>query len=303
MSDQICLGFHSFGTCTTQFAVSLAGAIRYEGQRITSLIHVPSPYVTEARNKVIKRFMTKTKASHLLMLDVDLQFQEDAVSRTLHDLKKVGAGVMFGCYALGDFRPSIFSNPPPGGHLPTVASDLQHGQIYQIYAGSTGWLLATREALQQIWNKFHTEHWPWFDHDAENADQLRDGELYRGTDNSIRIGEDFSFSKRAREAGLKVFGTTSPLLIHDKYQPLLPHFQEDAAKAVGLGVNFIGNDNAQSVRSDEKQVRPNDVPQSGEDKGGENLQLPQRLTPPSGEAQQIGENNEDKVTEGPVVSA
>ena len=236
MSDKIAIGFHTFGTVTTGFAVSLSGLIRYEGLRVSNLIHVPSPYVTEARNKVVAQFL-KSSGSHLLMVDGDLQFTEDALSKTYSAMKHVGAEVMFGCYALGDFRPSIFANPAPGQQLPTVSENLEPGQIYEIYAGPTGWLLVTREALETIRVANGSRHWPWFDHDIEYAGEAFPlGDLGKPDNFTLRIGEDFSFSKRAREAKIKLFGTTAPLLIHDKYQPLLPTFQEGQAKAAGMGV-------------------------------------------------------------------
>ena len=234
MSDKIAIGFHTFGTVTTGFAVSLSGLVRYEGLRVSNLIHIPSPYVTEARNKVVASFL-KTTASHLLMVDGDLQFTEDALSKTYSAMKHVGAEVMFGCYALGDFRPSIFANPAPGQQLPTVSEGLEPGKVYEIYAGSTGWLLVTREALEAIRAVNTARHWPWFDHDIEYAGEAFPlGDLGKPDNFTLRIGEDFSFSKRAREAGIKLWGTTAPLLIHDKYQPLLPNFQEPLARAAGM---------------------------------------------------------------------
>ena len=238
MSDKITIGFHTFGTVTSGFAMSLASLIRYEGSRVSNIIHVPSPYVTEARNKIVRQFLG-TKTNLLFMVDGDIQFPEDALSKTYSAMKHTGAEIMFGCYALGDFRPSIFANPAPGQQLPTVAEDLKPNQVYEIYAGSTGWLLATREALLKIEEANASRHWPWFDHDIEYAGETFNlGDLGKKDNFTLRIGEDFSFSKRARDAGIKLWGTTGPLLIHDKYQPLLPHFQEEQARAAGLGVRF-----------------------------------------------------------------
>jgi hypothetical protein len=235
---QVAVGFHSFGTCPTQFAVSLSGVVRYEGTKITSMINIPSPYVTEARNKIVKRFLTQTHASHLWMVDVDLEFPEDALMVTLNDMSNMDAEIMFGAYALGDFRPSIFANPPPDGHLPTVSLNLEGGECYEIFAGSTGWLVMTRKAAETIWEANKEKHWPWFDHDVEQGGELSEKtELDKPGTKTIRIGEDFTFSKRAREAGLKLYGTTRPLLIHVKYQPLLNGFHGEMAKARGLSVN------------------------------------------------------------------
>lgn len=262
--------------------MALSAAIRYEGSRIASLIHVPSPYVTEARNKIVKRFLTKTKASHLLMVDVDLEFPEDSISKTYYVMKKENAGVIFGTYALGDFRPSIFGFPEKGNHLPLVSQELEHGQTYEIYAGSTGWLMMTRQAAMTIWKANEGRHWPWFDHDIEVADQLKGGELWKEENNTLRIGEDFTFSKRAREAGIKLYGTTLPILIHDKVQPLLPEFQEKAAREMGFAINSLGEKNAGSIREDEKQIQPPGLePQSSEEEGCQDIQLSQREPPSS----------------------
>jgi hypothetical protein len=241
MSDKIALGFHTFGTVTTGFAISLSGLVRYEGQRLANLIHIPSPYVTEARNKVVAQFL-KTPASHLFMVDGDLNFPEDALSKTYQAMKAAKAEIIFGCYALGDFRPSIFAPPAEGQKLPTVSENLTPNTTYDIYAGSTGWLLATREALLKIQEANKQRHWPWFDHDIEYAGEAFPlGDLGKSDNFTLRIGEDFSFSKRAREAGIKLYGTTAPLLIHEKYQPLLPHFQEELARTAGMAIRQAGN--------------------------------------------------------------
>jgi hypothetical protein len=186
------------------------------------------------------------------MLDVDLEFPEDALSETVQAMHASQAEIMFGCYALGDFRPSIFGNPGPEKHLPVVAIDLESSKNYEIYAGSTGWLLSSRGAMLKIEEANKDKHWPWFDHDVENADDLKTGDLYLPASNSLRLGEDFSFSKRAREAGIKLWGTTRPLLIHGKLQPLLPKFQESLAVARGIRVNNnveqVGKNNAEQTK-------------------------------------------------------
>jgi hypothetical protein len=251
MSDKIAIGFHSFGTCTTSFAVSLAGLVRYSGNLVSNVIHVPSPYVPEARNKIVHQFLNKTKADYLLMVDVDEQFTDDALQQTYFASKVANAEIMFGCYALGDFRPSIFGPPSnPASGLPTLIDNLEAGKIYEIYAGGTGWLFCTRHGLETIAKANEGRHWPWFDHDIEGVDETYPGgELFKEENRTVRIGEDFSFSKRAREAGLKIHGTTLPLIIHDKYQPLLPIFMQEEAKKRGLsirgGVDAVGSSDAQ----------------------------------------------------------
>lgn len=252
MTEKIAIGFHSFGTCTTSFATSLAGVLRYSGNMISNIIHMPSPYVVEARNKIVYQFLKQTKSKYLLMIDVDEQFPEDAVQQTYFASKVSNADIMFGCYALGDFRPSIFGPPAPDntGGLPTILENLQYGKIYEIYAGGTGWLMITREACEKIAAANEGRHWKWFDHDIEGVGSDYQGtELFKEENRTVRIGEDFSFSKRAREAGYKIYGTTLPLIIHDKYQPLLSNFMQEEAMRRGLairgGTNAVGSGNAQ----------------------------------------------------------
>lgn len=240
-SEKISIGFHSYGTCTTSFAISLASAVRYSGQLIGNIIHIPSPYVTEARNKIVSSWLNGTKADYLLMVDADIQFPEDSIIQTYFAAKLVKAHIMFGNYALGDFRPSLFGAPPSeADSLPTVLDSLQAGQIYPIYAGATGWLLMTREAAETIAKNNSFRHWKWFDHDVESAGtagpEYKNNDMWKEENNTIRIGEDFSFSKRARECGIQIWGTTIPLLIHEKYQPLLNDFQAEFAKSRGYGI-------------------------------------------------------------------
>ena len=104
---RVAVGFHHYGTITTRFALSLLAAARYDGTKIGAVIERGGPYVDEARNQIASEFM-KLPFEYLLMIDADIEFPEDSITKTMFVAETMQADVVWGNYSLGHFGNSIF---------------------------------------------------------------------------------------------------------------------------------------------------------------------------------------------------
>lgn len=212
--------FHSYGTCPTQFAVDLAKAMRYTGTLVPAALHMPGPYVEAARNKLVREFLN-SDGSHMLMMDVDIGFEADAILKTFTIMEQRQADVIYGNYSLGNGTNSIFGSPENAAEEASVMVGLKPNMVYAgVSTGGTGWLMARRSLLERM-QKECPGPWHWFARDLTT-----DGSDYRG--------EDISFGLRMWHMTPRpvVYGTTAVLLRHFKNQPIIPDFmREEAMKA------------------------------------------------------------------------
>jgi hypothetical protein len=209
---RILVVFHSYGTAPTQFAIDLSKAMRYSGTIIPEAHHEASCYVDTARNKCVKHFLSTT-FSHMMMLDVDMSFDSDAILKTFTIMNAYQADLIYGNYALGSGANSLFGPPENKAKEAAVRVKLEPNKVYaDVATGGTGWLMATRQLLERM-QKECPGPWHWFARDLTN-------------DKSDFRGEDVSFGLRAwgLDPKPKIVGTTAILLKHLKYQGLYPDF-------------------------------------------------------------------------------
>jgi len=222
---RIYIGFHSYGICPTSFAIDLARLMRYSGTIIPAAIHERSCYVDSARNKLVRNFLT-TDGTHLMMMDVDISFEPDAVLKTFNIMQAMGLDAVYGNYALGNGANSIFGAPENAANEASVRVNLESNKVYtDIVTGGTGWLLMSRELLARM-EKECDGPWHWFARDVT-------------TDGKDRRGEDITFGLRMyrMQPRPKVAGITTVLLGHEKTQKYFPNFMSGvAAKASMPGV-------------------------------------------------------------------
>ena len=227
-SPHVVVGYHHFGMVTGKFAYCLARAVAYEGGRIKSVIQMPSPYTDDARNKIVETFLFLPDPEYLLMVDADIDFEKDAISKTMWVAQTTQADVVWGNYALGTFSNSIFAKDPKGTEFAVPYVDLKPNAIYEnIYAGGTGWCLMHRGLLLKMKEKFSAP-WHWFDRDIITD---KDGKV-------IKMGEDLSFGRRVSSMeGMKQVGYTGNFLVHHKLHPTVPQFMAPIAEELGMLVN------------------------------------------------------------------
>ena len=218
-APRVAVGYHSFGTVHSKFCFSLARAVAYEGNRVDRVIDLQSPYTEEARNKVVEAFLGGTSAEYLLMVDADIEFERDSISKTMWVAQNFDAAVVWGNYALGTFGNSIFTKDPKS-EWALVLENLQPNMIYQdVYAGGTGWCLMTREVLEQM-KREQPGPWHWFGRDSVPGPK---GE-------SSLLGEDIGFGRRVSmlsgEKRPLQIGYTGLVLIHHKFHATVPEFMK-----------------------------------------------------------------------------
>lgn len=191
----------------------------YEGNRIASVIELPSPYTDEARNKIVETFLASPPVDFLLMVDADIEFERDAISKTMWIAQNTGADVVWGNYSLGSFTNSLYVRDPDGSDLAIFLENLKPNMVYEnIYAGGTGWCLITRKVLEEMREKCEGP-WFWFARDIIKDENGKE----------IRMGEDLTFGKRVFSLGRKQVGYTGIFLVHHKLHATAPQFMEPIA--------------------------------------------------------------------------
>jgi len=224
-APRIVVGFHSYGTCPTTFAMDLAKMLRYSGNMIPLCMHEQSCYVDSARNRLVRNFLSLPAgdATHLMMVDVDISFPPDAINKTFGIMESLGLDVLFGNYVLGNSGNSIFGAPENLSREASVLVNLKPNTTYMdVWTGGTGWVLMKRAILERM-QKECPGPWHWFPRDPTS-----DGLDLRG--------EDISFGLRlyGMSPKPKVAGTTGLLLRHLKLQPFVPAFMGQVAAQEGF---------------------------------------------------------------------
>lgn len=214
-SPRVVLAFHHHGSVVGKFAFALARAVAFEGGRIHSCIEVGSPYTDEARNKLVQRFLEGSDAEYLLMIDADIEFERDAVSKTMWVAQNFDADVVWGNYSLGTFANSIFAKDD-SSDFAVERPDIVPNMVYHdVYAGGTGWCLMNRRILLRMQQECPGP-WHWFDRDIVKDPNGKD----------CKFGEDMSFGRRVWNLKGKQIGYTGNVLIHHKLHATVPQMMQ-----------------------------------------------------------------------------
>jgi hypothetical protein len=162
--------------------------------------------LARARGELALAFARETGASHLLMVDSDLEFRPDVVVRLL-ELDVPIAGLTYRAKAVGD-GPVIANKRRPSGYVvalgPDHAKQVPVNGAVKVAALPGGCLLLTRSAVERMLKAFaHLRYLrPGTD---PRADKLVDvcgifDEIT--TPQNVRLNEDVSFGLRASKVGL-----------------------------------------------------------------------------------------------------
>ena len=163
--------------------------------------HVAKGHPASARNTIVKEFL-KTDCTHLLFIDDDMIFEEEAIVKLLSMDVDVATGI---AYQRGEpYAPCIFLfNPDDKCFYPAeVISDKEKRGQVQVDAVGGYFLLIKRRVLEKVEK-------PWFVYgdtslgfnDSEDPDN-------RG------IGEDVYFSAKSRLAGFEIWCDTDLDITH-----------------------------------------------------------------------------------------
>jgi hypothetical protein len=245
VSPTIILGYHTTGSVESSFAISVAKAVRYCGSFISHVYPWEGPYVVEGRNRLLDH-LVQSKKHAMLMLDADIEFLPENILKTWAVASLTGADIVWGNYALGDFRNSLFQPATEemqeqGLVIPGVMFDLQPNMIIEgVVAGGTGWLYVTRTAAEKMKEAYKDDPWPWFNRDIM---QLREGDInlwsLANEKREVRSGEDITFGLRAWKLGLVQVGYTGLVNAHIKKKKTAPAFMQPYIAAHGLGDDLL----------------------------------------------------------------
>lgn len=225
---RVVVGFHSYGAVHPRFSYSLARACAYEGNKIAGVIPVIGPLLEDCRNRVIENFLVSyPEADYLLMVDADVEFPSDAIGKSLFIMRYFAHDVLYGNYALGDGRNSIFVRSA-NSELFTMIEVTGDQTYLGIGGGGTGWLLASREVLTKM-QETYPKPFVWFGRDIVSDEK---GDL-------VALGEDLTFGRRVGALGFKQMGTSQIALLHYKERPIIPKAMIDLVGAQHPGAEFM----------------------------------------------------------------
>jgi hypothetical protein len=276
VNHRVCLAWHDFGFCKGDWAEAALAAVRKYPQLITGILREKGCYVTAARNVIFQRFCKDEEykdCTHIFMHDCDIWYPPDAIIQTSAAYEKgQPCDIMYGHYSLGDFASSFFGRNKKdvekdvlGIPAPVDLTKMTTHQIYDIYAAGTGWLYASREALEKFydapWAK--TDPWIWFGHDAHKLEEDRvlssgkDPEAMKrrllSPERILRLGEDLSFSVRANQLGLRIKGYTGLPLLHIKEQKQVCDFMTPLLDQVGVKLQRLDGNAEGGVAASSKK--------------------------------------------------
>jgi hypothetical protein len=260
---KVVVGFHHTGLVATKFLTSIAAAVRYEGTKFGGFIERQGPYVDEARNQIAAEFLKLPYGDYLLMVDADIEFPEDAITKSLFVAESLDVKVVWGNYSLSHFGNSIFAKDETTDMFRPLGN-LQKSAVYRgVAGGGTGWLFVHRSVLEKMRDAYPGP-WHWFDRER----------IIDADGKPVVLGEDLTFGLRCHKLKIEQVGYTGLMLIHYKLKGTVPDFMEEWAKSCGYPVTTAANpyqkeidqvkENANKVEETSSNNTPRGIPDPSE---------------------------------------
>jgi GT2 family glycosyltransferase len=180
-----------------------------------------SANITNARNSLVRRFLTEQDAPWLLLIDADMAFDPDVLDRLLdsaHDASHPVVGAL--CYGvnMGGLFPTLYQfRDNEDGVLCAYRYDtFPDDRLFEVDATGAAFLLVHRRVLQRMRDHGFDRAFPWF---AESAG------------NGKPVGEDITFCVRASIVGVPTHVHTGVRIGHHKSVVLTEDgFDEELAR-------------------------------------------------------------------------
>jgi len=211
------------GEVSASFSESLLGLVLYDQSLHARLMHphgdgmrfgytsvaCGAGRIADGRNQAVSRFLDLyPSAEWLLCIDSDMGFDADLLERLIAAADPTERPIVGGlCFAakyaghtgqhaaLVNWTPTIYQQTPEGAY--TAAYAYPENRVIEVAASGAACLLIHRSVLTKI----RDEHGPvWFDNINDNG----------------WMGEDFSFCRRARDAGFAIHVDTGAKTSHHK---------------------------------------------------------------------------------------
>lgn len=197
------IGFPHNGYTTAAFAMSLSrvaslssGIIQYGGCNLIA-----------NRTRIIRKFL-EHDASHLLMIDTDIEFTPDHV-RDLYKLAHPNCSIVGAAIPLQDGS-CVFYNKVAEGKYESIRPELTF-RAYKLSAVGSGMICICRYVLEAMAKARADDPEPWFGRDIEGG---------------VRLGSDITFCRRAYNAGFASYGAGWVRPKHHKIRPLVAAWEE-----------------------------------------------------------------------------
>lgn len=183
----ILIGIPTLDTIKTDTVISLMSTTAVTKYR--AKLHIlKSSVVHDARNKIVEKALEEN-ASHVLFIDSDLKFPPWAMDMLVDQKKDIVAGV----YVSKQIpHMPLVSKKTTNGKL-RVVTDFPRDRVFEADAIATGFMLINMDVIKKIKP-------PYFSFDGE----------FNGT----KLGEDYYFCLKARDAGFKVYADPRLELAH-----------------------------------------------------------------------------------------
>ncbi len=205
----VAIGYCHRAELSAYFHTSMLFLLQQEWKRkrVVEVIAILSgPKVDSARNSIFLRWLEQTSASHLLMVDTDMQVPENVIDRLLqHDKDIVGGLAFTGTGQGSDIVPAVRVIEEIEG-TPSIQPlwDYPTNSLVQVAGIGTACMLIKREVAEAIWEARGKDHpMPWFAY---------------GVHNGVEIGEDIAFCLTAGKIGFETWVDTGLVIPHDKHR-------------------------------------------------------------------------------------
>jgi hypothetical protein len=196
------------GNVTIPYALSFSqtvGLLASNNIQVQPLITASGSLLVAERNRIVQAFW-ESDCTHLLCIDADLGWAPQAVLAMLNTGKEFVAG----CYpARGKVREFLFR--PVKNKNGTIVQDETHKHLLKMEYVPAGFMLIARSVIKKMQDKHPELYYSPKDPRSKEESaycffntEIWDGEFW---------GEDYTFCRKAREAGVEIW--VDPLIQFD----------------------------------------------------------------------------------------
>jgi hypothetical protein len=210
--DRVVMAYCTGPEVTAPFCISKANLLMHDvnhqhrivdgGGLITEFAGVN---VAGPRNTVVRKFLAKSKADWLWMIDTDMSFPPDTLDRLLEYADKDEAPIVGAlCFGIDgdDLFPTLYDLTEHDGSPRTIRYwEYPEQSMFQVTATGAACMLVHRRVFEAILERSFSRAFPWFQETEMDGNP---------------VGEDVTFCIRAGLCEFPVFVNTSVTIGHQK---------------------------------------------------------------------------------------
>lgn len=225
--NSLVIAYPHGGELKTPMSNSVSAFIHYDSMHnrvYKATLSIRSPLVEDNRNVIARSFLEmKDTPKWLLFIDHDIEFAPDCPYMLLQEADEMEKMILSGLYFSqilkfsNDIVPLWFgSEDEDGYHIVEQLGGISGDPLQRIVNCGAGFLLIHRNVLEAF-PLLDGDPWRWFGRD-----------LYKLNGETIRLGEDMTFGRRAHQLGFSMWGHSGCTLEHIKETKLnMEAFLED----------------------------------------------------------------------------